>query len=139
MYRFSLLLFPIIIFLLLFSCSRSTTDSDNTDNIQPETSLEVIATYPAAGAEMSVMDSIVISFSRDLNCSTVNDNTIRIAMGKSGTLTCDSNTVIFKADLAFDFAVAVEVFVSKDITDTYGINLDNDFSYIFYTQVNPGK
>ncbi len=136
MYRLSYLVFPIMIFLLFFACSKNTTDSDNG---QSEASFEVISTYPAAGAETSVMDSVVISFSRDLNCSTVNDNTIRVAMGKSGTLICDSNTVVFKPDLAFDFAIIVEVFVSKDVTDANGIGMDSDFSYIFCTQVEPGK
>ncbi len=139
MYRFTYLVIPIMMFLLFLGCSKKTTDADATLNSQPEATFEIVSYYPDGSEETSVMDSVVLLFSGDLDCNTINTSTIRVAMGKSGTLTCNSNRVVYKPDYSFDFAIAVEVFVSKDVSSADGISLGNDFSYIFCTEVEPGK
>jgi hypothetical protein len=139
MYRFTYLVIPIMIFILFLGCSKKTADSDAAYNSQPEATFEIVSYYPDGSEETSVMDSVVLLFSGDLDCSTINASTVQVALGKSGTLTCNSNRVVFKPDLSFDFAIAVEVFVSKDVSSADGISLGNDFSYIFYTEVEPGK
>ncbi|MCP4705199.1 MAG: Ig-like domain-containing protein [candidate division Zixibacteria bacterium] len=128
-----------MMFLLFCACSKNSTNSDANFNLQPEATFEIVSVYPAAGSETSVTDSVVILFSGDLDCSTINTSNVRVAMGKSGTLSCNSNRVVFTPDLSFNFAIAVEVFVSKDVTDANDISLGSDYSYIFYTQVEPGK
>jgi hypothetical protein len=123
---------------LAVSCSDDSVAHDDSDNGQPTTPLEVISTYPLAGAEVPVTDSIVLTFSRDLDCKSVNSTTVTVGPNRTGTFTCDSNIAEFHPDFAFDFAITVEVTVSKNVTDLSGIGLEKEFSYIFYTEVEPG-
>lgn len=123
----------ILLWLLAVSCS-----DDSTDNEHPTTPLKIVSTYPPAGAEVSVLDSIVLTFSRNLDCSSVKGTTITVGPGRTGTITCDSNVVEFDPTYAFDFAVTITVTVSRDVTDVYGVGMENDFSYMFYTEVEPG-
>jgi hypothetical protein len=131
----------IILFLtMIFSCSSDPVESDealNETNAN-RSALEITSTIPEAGAEVSVQDSVILTFSNDLDCSTVNENTIKVGLGMSGAISCSQNVIVFKPDLAFNFAVAVQVTVSKDVKDIDGTGLADDFDYIFYTEVEPG-
>ena len=136
MNRLIFLAIPLLIIFLAISCSDDSTGSerDLTNN-----QIEIVATHPVAGAEVSVLDSVMITFSTDLDCSTVNESTISVGPGSTGTIICSGNVVVFRPNYAFDFAIIVEVVVSKDIKDVDGNSLGEDLEYSFSTEVEPGK
>ncbi len=134
-------LFCVTVFLtLVISCSSDpvNTDESSNDTNASLSALEVTAATPEPNAEVSVLDSVVLTFSNDLDCNTVNAETIKVGPGMSGTIRCSQRSVVFKPDLAFDFAIAVEVTVSKDIKVVDGVGMEDDYKYIFCTEVEPG-
>ncbi len=133
----SVLSFVIIVIFSLAACSEKITNEDNGSG--DTTPPEVVATYPPAGEEVLVGDSIVITFSEPLDCASVDDTCIDIGPNRTGTVTCDSNTIVYDPDLLFDFAILVHVTVKAGIKDTAGNAMPADYVFEFYTEVEPGK
>lgn len=134
---------PLILF-TIFAVYCSNNDSgiiDQQDKTAANDSspLKIIEAFPMDGSEVSVLDSVVLIFSAELDCSTVTPENITVGPGSPGEIKCDSNLAVFVPSMAYDFGVLMSVHVSKNISSADGAELEDDFDYVFYTQVEPGK
>lgn len=124
---------------IMTACSDNSTGEDkNRDTTPPQ----VVATNPPGddpANEVSVFTSIEIAFSEPIDCTSIDASMVDIGPYRTGSVACDSNVVLYDPDLGFDFAVLVQVTVKAGIKDLAGNAMAEDYTFQFYTEVEPGK
>ncbi|MEE9443768.1 MAG: dockerin type I repeat-containing protein [candidate division Zixibacteria bacterium] len=93
----------------------------------------VISLYPD-DRELLITDSIIITFSDEVDCESISSETIDIGPGFGGTFECDGNKVIVKL-ARFEFAIMMCIGISKDVRSVTGVNLP--YNYYFYIYTSP--
>ncbi len=96
----------------------------------------VVSTYPINGTTIgSVSDSVRVTFSKDINITTLNDTTFISADGRTGTISYNSvtRTAAFLPTEPFAFDSTYIFRITTNLKDTYGNNLQSQFIWSFST------
>jgi hypothetical protein len=101
--------------------------------------LEIVDYYPKPNQNVPVNSEIWIKFSNNLIESTLTSNNFYVKKGSrfvSGKIVYDNKNYILKfiSDALLEDNSIYTVFVSKNITDTNGNSLINDFTFEFKTE-----
>jgi len=143
--------------LLALACSDSTSPNNNVarnlngDGADDDTLLAnadtvapfVTFAYPGgegtqAGCEVDWRTPVVVAFSEPVDPATVTPETFKVGPGEQGLLEVCGNVIWWKGQYAFNGAVAISVLVSGDIKDLAGNPMGTDYTFVFYTEVEPG-
>ena len=122
--------------------TKAVFNGENTpevDTIAPY----VLTAYPGGigtegECEVSWNSPVLIIFSEPIDPATVTEATFKVGTITEGYLRVCGNVLFWRPRFAFNSAVAIKVSLGSDITDLAGNRLGSDYSFIFYTEVDPG-
>ncbi len=98
----------------------------------------VVSTVPGNNSSDAVaIDPIRVTFSKELDSTTVTTSTITVDNGVTGTVTYSSKVATFTPSDTLAYDTRYTVTISTAIADTFGIHLAAPYQFSFTTQADP--
>ncbi|MBI9099909.1 MAG: Ig-like domain-containing protein, partial [Spirochaetaceae bacterium] len=131
------------VLIIFFGCSSPLMDIIEEEVEVVVTPPSILTLYPESDSTNIPVDidNILITFSKNLNSSSVNSSTLFITNSEgtnvTGTYTVSNDTVTFTPSSNFSYETSYSVTVTSGILDVNGNNMTGDYSWSFNTEEAP--